>query len=190
MAIQQVTHDGPGSSMVHVLGEPTDIPQLIRAYPGNLAVMIAGYDVTSTGDGLHDGHPALRFTLSVDSREVGRLVVMTGIATEYSFEFDLDFDDAADAEEFIENVHRKPAFDKHDVVETTQDLAYEDETLEQAIAGMSAAYGVSISVINPSGSGGGWPVVKILGRYENVHEMLCIAWQYSKADADRMLTAV
>jgi hypothetical protein len=41
------------------------------------------------------------------------------------------------------------------------DMAYEQDTLEQGVAAVEAEFGVKVTVLNPSGPGGGWPVVDL-----------------------------
>lgn len=154
--------------VVHVFGEPGDVERTAQGP----AVLIAGYDVIKVDDAQHDGQPAKRFTLAVDGiTEVGRLVVRTGIPTEYTFEWDLIFDSPEDAKAYVDRIKNPPA--KPAYLTATVDFCWDGyDTLEEGIADMSAEHGVSIKVLDLHGPGGGWPVVELFGKPENVYKAL------------------
>lgn len=191
MAIQQVQSvDGPDGDVVHVFGEPGDIEWVTGHSDGVEDILISGYSVKNVADAQHDGFPAKRFVLTADNTEVGRLVLRTNVLTEYTFEFDVLFVDSHAADRFIDEVQNPPATPK--VVQSTQDLSYMGD-LDEEIAIMCAKHGVSITVIDPHGPGGGWPVVKVVGLAENVRSVLTAdeyGWSYSPVEADTMIEAV
>lgn len=185
MAIRRAVIEPMGDGdIVLIEGDVEEIENLI----GREAVedvLVAGYSVKNMFTAEHDGHPAVRLTLTADRTEVGRLVLRTDVATEYSFEFAALFDNENEAQSFVKRVKERPALPK--VVAVTQDLAYEEESLEECIAQMSADFGVSISVLELEGPGGGWPLVKIVGYADKVRTILHDAWGMTDPDIDASL---
>jgi hypothetical protein len=186
MAIQDARISTDDPSWVHVFGEPIDV-EYVMGRTDAVGVMIAGYDVKNMGDAQHDGAEALRFTLTADNREVGRLVIMTA-TTEYTFEFDVEFDNETQARDFVDRVKNPPTKLTVAKVEGL-DFSYDGELLEE-LAIMSAKHGISTSVTDPSGPGGGWPVVSISGLAENVKRCLMAddyGWGFMESEADAMM---
>lgn len=188
VAIHDVKNYDDGDT-VHCFGDPTDVEPLLKRM-GVEAVFIAGYDVTDVADAQHDGMPARRFTLSAE-REVGRLVIQTGVPTEYTFEFDVQFIDDHAAEDFVDEIKNPTPIAQAKVVQSIQDFAWEGtHSLAEALAEVSAEHGVSITVTQERGPGGGWPVVKIQGLAPNVRNVLHDNWSYDDEDIDSQLEAV
>lgn len=52
------------------------------------------------------------------------------------------------------------------------DMAFEDETMEEAIGKLEVEYGVKIVIVNRSGPGGGWPVIDATGHSDQLYAML------------------
>lgn len=187
MAIQDARIMTDDPSWVHVYGEPSDVEHVMGRTDA-VGVMIAGYDVKNMGNAQHDGAEALRFTLMADNREVGRLVIVTA-STEYTFEFDVEFKNETEARDFVDRVKNPSKRLKVAKVEGLA-LSYEGDLLEE-IAIMSAKHGVSITVVNPEGPGGGWPVVSVSGLAENVKACLMASdygWDFTELEADSVMT--
>jgi hypothetical protein len=189
MAIQSVSSiEHPDGEVVHVFGEPIDVEPLIDREDVE-DILIGGYVVESVADAQHDGMPALRFALSADNREVGRLVLRTGIATEFTFEFDVVFVAKEYADRFVDVVQNPPT--KPKVVQSAQDFSYVGE-LHEEIAITAAKHGVSIVILEEVGPTG-HPEVLVSGLYENVRACLMsddYGWSYSEDVVETMVETV
>lgn len=164
-----------------IKGTPDEIVQVEGVASYGHVDVVAGFTVIKATDGgKHDGHSAHVFTLadSMGGREIGRLVVRDDVSYhEECLEWERVFPNPGELERFVTECEREKA---EPVVTVEQDLCWDGyNSVERCIAEMSAIYGVSLTVVNPRGPGGGWPVVNITGLRENVRRALKEGWHVS-----------
>jgi hypothetical protein len=121
----------------------------------------------------HDGNPGFGFDLldAHGSRSVGRLILMdTDDQLENAPEWVVWYDSEETAAETLEILGARASRPK--ISSVTLDLCHEEESVEESAALIAAAHGVSVTVVDPQGPGGGWPVVRLSGLTPNVEKAL------------------
>jgi hypothetical protein len=149
---------------------------------------VAGLTVARVStEGKHDGHPATIVHLADDmgEREIGRLVLRHELTfKEEIFDWERVFPAASDLEEFVT---QHEAAINSPIVTSWQDLCWEGyQSIEHAVAGTAAEFGVSIEVLSEQG-GNGWPEIKIFGLRPNVRRCLIEGWKLGATEVDAEL---
>lgn len=173
---------------MRVTPDPTDKTALqFSGSPSELADMIDELETTEEGlvefgglqvvslvnrNAKHDGNDAFGFELgdAFGSRSVGRVILMdTDRQLEFQPEWLVRYLDEGIAKENLLILGRR---NENPIASITLDMAFEDDEPEVAAAKIAAKHGVSVTIIDSHGPGGGWPVVRVTGLTRNVENAL------------------
>lgn len=183
--------------MIHTYTRVGDDTLLMKGTPDELygeenefgfTDFVAGLTVSKVSDqGKHDGFPATIIHLADDmgNREIGRLVLRHELTfKEEIFEWERLFPIPETREDFIA---QHEAAINSPIAESRQDLCWDGyRSIEHAVAGTAAEFGVSIEVLSEQG-GNGWPEIRIFGLRANVRRCLIEGWKLSAAEVDAEL---
>lgn len=178
----------PEEGFMRVTPDPTDKTALqFSGSPSELADMIDELETTEEGlvefgglqvvslvnrNAKHDGNPAFGFEIgdAFGSRTVGRVILMdTDRQLEFQPEWVVRYENEVVANENLAILGRRS---ENPIASITLDMCFEDDEPEIAAAKIAAKHGVSVTIIDPHGPGGGWPVVRVTGLTRNVENAL------------------
>lgn len=163
----------------HVLvftGQPADMAEMYEATDGDdISFWVGGLLVSRVAPARHSGKPAVNFTLAegVSAQEVGRLVVLVDATRDPDalFTWEVFYTSADAATENLAIWSARKTMPEYTTVPGL-DYAFEGESLDEAVMREAADWGVIITVKNPWGPGGGWPIVDVSGKSEKVEAFL------------------
>jgi hypothetical protein len=177
--MHSVSQNPDDSSALDFEGTPAELAELFDDTMGDDSVAsyieVLGLAIEHVHHGAqHNGQPAYGFSLgdhSLPNRNIGRLTLIDSkewdvLIPVWTVHYHTEQAAAEQLERFTARSTRPL------LVSVTLDFAYTEATLAEALANVSAAWGISCTVVNEHGPGGGWPEVKFFGFTDRIEKML------------------
>lgn len=184
------THKHPTDSATLVMtGPPSLLADIVDANDDrDYSVTVGGLLVMAVSrNAAHDSQPAVGFILTDEDgrRPAGRLILIDrGDWHDEAPEWHIGYPSSQDADEDLLIWAARKERPKVSMVQVDYDWTHDGDTLEEATAAVAARFGVSVTVKNPRGPGGGAAIIEVTGLTDNVEKLLCSPDGWNMDDED------